>query len=260
MSDPEMGRPTCDVVVPTRNNLAQLRACLAGLALQTRRPRAVHVCVDGSTDGTLEYLADPQLDLTIAVHEHPGGAHRGRAATRNLPMRALEGDVVLFLDSDMVPTTGLIESHLGSLAVHDGVSVGAVAYSNTSTNLWSRYLSTRGRNRWIDGAVLPFRQFTTANAAMPVPDFVGSGGFDESFEGYGGEDLEFAYRVQLHSGKPFVNNRAAIAMTAESKTLREALAQFERYGATNLRAMQHKHPEMPRGIPHRSDRDQATFR
>ena len=179
MSDLEVARQTVDVIVPTRNNLDQLRACLGALALQTIPARRIHVCVDGSTDCTLEYLAANSGDVPLTVHTHQGGAHRGRAATRNLPIRALEGEIVLFVDSDMVPTRTLIERHLDAVRGGDFVSVGAVRYTNTAGNLWARYLSTRGRNRWPNGATLPFRQFATANAAMSARDFVRSSGFDE---------------------------------------------------------------------------------
>jgi hypothetical protein len=77
-------------------------------------------------------------------------------------------------------------------------------------------------------------------------DVLALGGFDERFDGYGGEDLEFAFRLQEHSGGPFINNKQAVASTIEAKTMEAALVQFESYGATNIHLMEQLHPTMPR--------------
>ncbi len=73
-------------------------------------------------------------------------------------------------------------------------------------------------------------------------------GSTKGFQHYGGEDIEYAYRLQQLTGKAFINNRQAVAETTEGKSLPEAIAQFEAYGATNLTLMQRDHPDMPRGF------------
>jgi hypothetical protein len=72
------------------------------------------------------------------------------------------------------------------------------------------------------------------------------GGFDPRFAGYGGEDADFAFRLERISREPLVNNQRAVAKTTEPKTVEQALAQFEEYGATNLPLLESLHPEMPR--------------
>ncbi|MFN8629644.1 MAG: glycosyltransferase [Chloroflexota bacterium] len=236
---------TVETVVPTRNNLAELKACLAALTAQTVAPGVIHVCVDGSTDGTLEWLAASAPPVAV-VHTHAGNAHGGRARTRNLGLRAAQSEHVLLLDSDMVASPSLIERHLA--VVRPGiVSVGAVVYQNRAENPWAGYLATRSRNRYADGAALPFRHFATANAMLAAEDARSIGGFDEAFQGYGGEDLEFAFRLE-RAGVRFTNTPKAIAETVEPKTIDQALAEFERYGATNLHLMHRLHPDVPLGF------------
>ena len=72
------------------------------------------------------------------------------------------------------------------------------------------------------------------------------GGFDPRFEGYGGEDFDFAYRLERMSGEPLVNNKKSVAMTMEPKTIERALAQFEEYGSTNLHLLESIYPDSPR--------------
>ena len=71
-------------------------------------------------------------------------------------------------------------------------------------------------------------------------------GFDPRFVGYGGEDFDFAYRLQRLSGEPIINNKKAVATTVELKTVKTALGQFQEYGATNLHLLESLHPDMPR--------------
>jgi glycosyltransferase involved in cell wall biosynthesis len=236
------------VIVPTRDNLNELQRCLASLTAQSRRPDRVIVCVDGSTDGTLDFLrrAGEEGLLPVRVRTHPGDAHRGRAATRNLGLDGLEDDLIWFVDSDMIMDREALARHIDALERDACASVGLVVYSNASESAWAGYLSTRGRQRYPDGAYIPFTQFTTANSLVKAEHVRALGGFDERFTGYGGEDLDFAYRLQGLSAQPLVNNRQAVARTVETKTVEEALAEFERYGATNLRLMEQLHPEMPR--------------
>lgn len=236
------------VVIPTRNNLAELRLCIASLQSQDHLPTVVLVCVDGSTDATLDWLAEEASTSTVPLIAltHPGNAHRGRAATRNLALSVIRDGHVWYVDSDMRLAVDALRRHLTLVTAQAAVSVGAVNYANAASEEWAGYLNTRGRHRWPDGAELPFTQFTTANSLVRAAEVLELRGFDESFDGYGGEDLEFAFRLQSVAGRSFINNRRAAATTVESKTLDQALRQFQSYGATNIRLMEGLHPEMPR--------------
>ena len=45
------------IVIPVRNEVAKIRACISGILRQTLLPREIIVLDSGSTDGTLEALA-----------------------------------------------------------------------------------------------------------------------------------------------------------------------------------------------------------
>src|SRR5689334_20895006 len=124
------------VVVPTYNNVDELKACLATLDHQTVSPDLVAVCVDGSSDGTVEFLAEWAGGIRT-VRTHPGNIHRGLAATRNLALEDLQTDFVLFLDSDMQLDARAIEAHVDVMRAPNVVSVGRVEYANASTELWA---------------------------------------------------------------------------------------------------------------------------
>jgi GT2 family glycosyltransferase len=233
-----------DVIVPTFNNLAELRACVWSLGQAGADGLRVMICVDGSTDGTQAYLASAPSPFELLVLEHADGQNHGRAATRNLALPHLRAPFVLLLDSDMRLEPGAIERHRALVQTRPCVSVGAVRYANSGTNLWARYLMTRGANKSGPGAEVRPLDFVTANSALRTDDLRAVGGFDPSLTSYGGEDTELALRL-AERGVPFVYNAQAVATSVEEKKIGEGLAELRRYGATNLRTTRARHPRAP---------------
>ena len=81
-------------VVPTRNSVRTLDACLASLRAQTHPDVEVLVVDNGSTDGTVE-VAGRHADQVLQWGPE-------RSAQRNHGTHRSTGDVVVFIDSDMV--------------------------------------------------------------------------------------------------------------------------------------------------------------
>ena len=107
--------PTLTIVIPTYERRAALARLLAGLAPQLAglRDRVdVLVVVDGSRDGSAELVAGMDYPVALAAVTQPNA---GLAAARNRGLADAAGDVVWFLDDDMVPAAGLVARHL---AVH----------------------------------------------------------------------------------------------------------------------------------------------
>lgn len=232
------------LVIPTYNNLPELQRCLAALEGLVGASFEVLLGVDGSTDGTLEWLADRAFAFPLRVLRHPDGGNHGRSATRNLALPHVTGKYVLFMDSDMEAAPDLLQRHLQILARGVAVSIGTVHYRNRSRNLWVRYTSERGVAKYQDGAAVPFNYFITPNTALPAQYWVETGGFDPQIDRYGGEDMELGYRIHRQFDPRFFFNAQAIATTTQPKTLEEALPQLREYGATGLRYITAKWPEL----------------
>jgi glycosyltransferase involved in cell wall biosynthesis len=234
-----------DVVVPTYNNLGHLRYCLDGLKRQTFRRFRVLVCVDGSTDGTLEFLSKAGLPFKHMTLSHPGKAHRGRAASRNLALKHLRSEYLCFLDSDIRPAPGFLEAHLKQLQREDCVSLGEIVYSGFPEKWVSKYLQSRGRGKFRHGDRIPGHYVTTGNAALKAEYFVRLRGFDEGFEmNYGGEDSELGYRLEKSFKLDIIVNKSARGNTVAGKDLSTYLRQMREFGNTNLRYIREKHPEL----------------
>ena len=191
--------PEISVVVPTYNRLETLAPVLPTLLAQDLAPSEfeVLVCDSNSTDGTAEFLAKMH-------EEHPNvrhlrGAYSGRAAARNAGIDAAQGEVVLFNDSDIFASPDLLSQHLRHHRARRKIAVVGleVQVKDYADYLHKRdHPSERGSLHKPTRKKLPWLYFLTGNASVRREDLMRVGRFDESFTGYGHEDLELGYRLE----------------------------------------------------------------
>jgi glycosyltransferase involved in cell wall biosynthesis len=232
-----------DVIIPTYNNLEELKRCLHGFYHQTFTNFRLLICIDGSTDHTESFLCSMEFPFPLTILNHPGGAHRGRNASRNLAISHIQASILVTLDSDMVPDTRLLEHHFQLVSDRGCVSQGQVIYKNRDTNSWADYIQTRGMYKYKNREPLPPYYLTTGNMAVPARYFIELRGQDASMVHYGGGDTEFAYRLNRTYNLPVIFNTEAIAFSVMNKDLNGALKQMEEFGAVNLPYIREKHPQ-----------------
>lgn len=237
-----------DIIIPTYNNFLELKKCLHALGNQTVKQFSVWIVVDGSNDETLIYLPEfiSNLPYTTHILEHADKQNHGRSAARNLAIPNIQNPFIWFLDSDMIPEPTCLQAHLKICSQYqNSVSVGTIFYENASTHLWAKYLSTRGHAKFKHLNILPWNYFITANSLIPAEYFVHLNGFDENIKKYGGEDMEFAYRMHVKYSPNFYKNDLAVCSTVQTKSISQALLQLEEYGREGLPYIFQKHPNMP---------------
>jgi GT2 family glycosyltransferase len=191
--------PEISVVVPTYNRLETLEYVLPTLLAQDLAPSdfEVLVCDSNSTDGTAAFLARMQTEY--ANVRYLPGAYTGRAAARNAGINAAAGEVVLFNDSDIFASPDLLSQHLRHhRAQRDVAVVGLeVQVKDFDDYAYKReHPETRGFLHKPTRKRLPWLYFLTGNASVRRDDLLRVGCFDESFTGYGHEDLELGYRLE----------------------------------------------------------------
>ncbi len=106
--DSGVSAPSASVVIPTYQRCSAVAALVPGLLREPAVAELV-VSVDGSTDGTWEWLqAHRASDMRLMPVMRP---NRGIAAARQTGAEAATGDVLVFLDDDVVPSPGLVAGH-----------------------------------------------------------------------------------------------------------------------------------------------------
>lgn len=205
------------VVVPYYEAPAALAVTLAGLEGQTY-PRELFevVVVDDGSDPPLE-LAEPTPLRVRVVHQEDLGF--GLARARNNGARAADGDILVFLDCDMVPEADWLASHARwHHAACDVVSLGFrhhVDFDGIDADTVRDRPGSLGellagrpvqRPEWIERRMAGsddlaadaddiFRVVTGGNFGVSAAFFAEAGMFDESFTQWGSEDIEFGWRA-----------------------------------------------------------------
>ena len=193
------------VVIPNWNGRRWLPGCLAALAAQTRPPAEVVVVDNGSTDGSLERLAERHPDVRVLAL----GRNTGFAAAANRGIEAATSEAVALVNPDAVLAPDWLERTAAALAADPGA--GAVACKMVDLDDPGRVYDAgdvlrrdgvceqRGRFQRDDGRFdEPGEVFAAcAGAALYRREAVlAVGGFDERFFAYL-EDVDLGLRLRL---------------------------------------------------------------
>ena len=184
------------VVIPTYNRRPILEKCLLALERQQACPEIdsyeVVVVDDGSTDGTPDWLrgAAERFPHVRLIEQSHGGPAEGR----NRGVDHAYGDVIVFIDSDLVVTDSFLSCHASSLvrsweARGDRLCFTYGAVVNTA----NFEQPTAERHKLRD---LSWAYFATGNVAIAKEVLQRAGLFDTGFRLYGWEDLELGERLR----------------------------------------------------------------
>ena len=245
------------IVIPCYNNHRELELTLTGISVQTFPRSLVETIVvdDGS---------DPPLDEPLTHFEdclnimYIRQEHRGyRVATaRNKGIKQASGDIIICLDSDMLPVPELIEVHERLISQHSpAATIGYRRHIDASTITPEVIRTSFDMIRQLpdipsvsnDGKALdrrlpefanfhthpaPFNCFYSCNVSFRKSEAVQVGLFDEDFNGHWGyEDIEFGYRL-WRSGVRLILAPEALGFHQENDTL--TLSDRLRQGAVNF--------------------------
>ena len=176
-----------------------------GLTRQTVLPRELVIGV--MQDGLYEM---PDVPFSVTQIKVPAPRGLPLAQARNTVARAARGDVLAFIDVDCIPAPTLVADYQRHAVEGMGLCMGEVLYLPGGANApgWSYEAFDRiaekhsDRRGPPDGGILPchdYRCFWSLNFALHRTDFAASGGFDERYVGYGGEDTDFGKTLDQKS-------------------------------------------------------------
>jgi len=190
---------------------------------------------DGSPDDTVRVVeamrSRARCAFTFITQENAG-----LARARNAGLGAVRGDIVIFIDDDVIPMPNFVREHIRSHAEHPrSVVRGAVINTKDVDALPPPMYSLANYSGNF---------FWTTNVSVPKKDLDAVGWFDESFTEYGWEDIDLGMRLRKARLRG-VFNKAALAFhvkpppdaSAASAMVRQACAQ-----ARTAVRLSEKHP------------------
>jgi GT2 family glycosyltransferase len=189
--------PRFSVVIPTHDRRDAVTRLLRALRAQNPVPGGFEVVVvaDGCTDGTVEALRNLDTEFPCAVLEQPAS---GPAAARNRGAAHAVGDILLFLDDDVEPRSGVLRAHAEFHAqVADGIGIGYLEPLVTARGFFGVVLrgwwesmfeeSRRPGHRYV------YSDLLTGHCSLERRAFERLGGFDATLRSH--EDYELGYRA-----------------------------------------------------------------
>jgi GT2 family glycosyltransferase len=232
----ELALSDLSIVIPVKNNQSGvdrlLEACLK-IFTPNNCPAEI-LLVDNVSHPPLELPLQVAsfLPVRMLICSQPGAA-----AARNFGAQQVSTGWVLFLDSDCIPTPGLIEGYRHALN-------GAIAYAGAvqaeRNDPFSQYYDTQGILRPISIQYQDMERpayLITANALVWREALTQIGGFDERFPSAAGEDIDLG--IRLWSVGPLSYAPIAHVLHTFEPNLCAFVRRFVRYGRGNRRLAAH---------------------
>ncbi len=210
-------RRAAEAIAAVAENPGQPKTCVVTLADANRRAHLTHqvnlmpMGVDHVTValGNVDVLtkAVPKSHVVAAPGSHTG--KRNLAAARNFGAEtaiARGAEVIVFLDADCLASDALVPRYVSALNRRpDAVVAGPVTYMAEGEVRVTDPAPHAARPNPADGELVDADNYSlfwslsfamTARTWRRIADTFG--GFDTSFEGYGGEDTDFGWQLQRH--------------------------------------------------------------
>ncbi len=189
---------TAAVIIPTYNGAQRISRTLSALSEQSYADFELIIVNDGSTDDTVNVVAEIEmLPKPVVITQ----ANKGRAGARNAALQATSAELLIFFDDDMVPEKDAVSKHIAHHESYPMTALTAIQRANPAEAHTDFLHFTAFRNeQWMKGLGEELKQmnasnlfFTSAHCSMPRKLLEEVGGFDESLTD--AEDFELATRV-----------------------------------------------------------------
>lgn len=234
------------VVVPTYNRREMVKRTIESLFGQNFPPTDYEIVavVDGSEDGTAAALRELRAPCRFSIVEQPNG---GLAAARNTGASVAQGDLLLFLDDDMLCVPELVAAHVHA-HVHSPRTVGfgciflspesppSLAAECFNRELGAFYLRQKIKQASVELEL----EHVFGNSSLPRELLREAGGFDASFRMR--EDLELWVRLAgMGAHAAYVED--AVAYQYYAKTNADLIGDAEAFAVADV-MFARKHPEV----------------
>lgn len=177
-----------------------LRNLVRGLARNRRQPRELVVAVMQDQEYELPPAGFPIRRIVL------GGGGIPLARARNMAADAAQGDLLVFLDVDCIPDSECLADYAAAAELENGVVMGEVGYlpqGSTDKGIdYERFEKQAVKHSERAGPPSEaiekcddYRCFWSLNFALTMSLFERLGGFDDRYDGYGGEDTDFGRTV-----------------------------------------------------------------
>lgn len=196
------------VVIPVYNAEKEIENCLNAVCNSKYVASEVIVVDDCSLDSSA--LIASKFNCRVIKNE----VNKGPSESRNIGAFAAKGELILFLDSDIIVEEDTLTKIVSSFNQYpDIVGVwGVISKRHPNNNYYSQY-----KNLFLHFCSLKFEKFSShlvsAVAAIKKNIFIEFGGFDTKFKTVCIEDVDLGYRLGSRGFKIYLNRDIQVVHT-----------------------------------------------
>ena len=185
-------QPSISVIVPVYNGVEFLRRCLDALGCSTVEPLEIIVVDDCSTDNSIDVCREKGVRVLSTPQ------NSGPAVARNLGAQVAMGDVLLFVDADVLVKPETVGQMAARFEKHPEVSAVFGSYDDEpgEKNFLSQYKNLQ--HHYVHQVSNPeAATFWSGLGAIRRDVFLHLGGFDDKkFDTPSIEDIELGFRLR----------------------------------------------------------------
>lgn len=213
------------VVVPTYNRADKAINIIKGLEPQLVDHLELIVVIDGSKDDTYSRITQHEWkikNLNIINQEN-----KGRAGARNAGVAVAKGEIIIFVDDDILVSDNFLQGHIDTQKDKD-VVVGALesadVHGNKEMLLFSNYLNEKWTTDLHAEGKMPY--ISAQNFSIKKELFNRFNGFDGRLND--SEDLDLAFRLDA-AGIEIFHSKTIIAKVPLNEKFTETMHRLKEY-------------------------------
>lgn len=197
-SDASVKKLSVSLIMPVYNGIEFIKKSLPPLVAMKERGELLEVIVvdDTSSDAT------PEVARALGAEVMPSGGRLGPGAARNVAAKTARGDILWFVDADVIVHDNAAQVMLNGFAEPGVVGVfGSYDDEPPAQNFLSQYKNLV-HHYYHQRAKRDASTFWSGCGAIRKEAFLAQGGFDvEMFKRPSIEDIELGYRLLAAGGK-----------------------------------------------------------
>lgn len=184
------------VIIPCRGADRTIETCVAAAFASTGARFEVLVVDDGGNRSLLEL----QNRFGFALRSTSGGT--GAGAARNVGATGFDGDVLVFIDADVVVEPDAIRRLVAPILDGEAeATVGRYSHSVAGLSVAEAYKQLYIAHTYGKRTGYLTDTFWTAIGAVRCADFMAIGGFERIYRGAGPEDIELGMRLTQNGSR-----------------------------------------------------------
>ena len=188
---------------------------------------------DSSSDNSLNLFDNFKIDLIKKSFRF--SQNKGRVHATNKGISLASFDWILFLQSNITVNKNIVLEYQKTVEKTDCIAVGGKILYESEDAVFQKYLNNpmRGSNQYRQYQNLQYEHLLFGNCVIKRSVFE-SIPLNLKLVKYGGEELDFAYRLHINHYKKMIYCNSAIVTRKDHPGLIKHLSRLEEFGRSNL--------------------------